>query len=198
MRDHESEVGMREKPVGMNRRLMLGATVLGLPAFGLFALAAQTGRIDILTPVLPEDGTLPAVGGVTFEGQPVPGLSRSAFSEGVTLLNIWASWCPSCRIEHPALMALSRRADVRLFGLAADDTETNAGGYLREHGNPYRRLSLDQGRVYQRALKHRGIPQTYVFRADGRFVDKITGELTPDLITARLEPAIARAALPVA
>lgn len=91
-------------------------------------------------------------------------------------------------------MALSKRPGIRLFGLAADDTEANAGAYLREHGNPYHRLSLDQGRIYQRALKHRGIPQTYVFRADGRFVDKITGELTAENMASRLEPALARAA----
>lgn len=178
----------------IDRRMMTGGLLLGLPAFGVVGYAAQTGRIDLLTPVLPENGDLPAVPGVAFDGRPVPGLARAAFSEGVSLLNIWASWCPSCRIEHPELMALSKRPGIRLFGLAADDTEANAGGYLREHGNPYHRLSLDAGRVYQRALKHRGIPQTYVFRADGSFVDKITGELTAETMASRLEPALARAA----
>lgn len=180
----------------IDRRLMLGATLLGLPAFGIVGYAAQTGRIDLLTPVLPDNGDLPPIEGVTFEGKPVPGLNRAAFSEGVTLLNIWASWCPACRIEHPALMALAARPEIRLFGLAADDTATNAGSYLRDHGNPYRRLSLDESRVYQRALKHRGIPQTYVFRADGGYVAKITGEITEANLKSELEPAIARAALP--
>lgn len=186
--------GLEKQKSGLvDRRLLTGFALLGIPSFGLLGMAAQTGRIDLLTPTLPENGDLPALSGVTFNGTPVPGLTRAAFSGGVSLLNLWASWCPACRIEHPELMVLSKRPGIRLFGLAADDTEANAGAYLREHGNPYHRLSLDQGRIYQRALKHRGIPQTYVFRADGGFVDKITGELTPQLVEMRLMPAIAKA-----
>lgn len=177
----------------VDRRVLLGFAGLGLPAFGVLGYAAQTGRIDLLTPVLPENGDLPAIPGVTFDGKPVPGLARAAFFEGVSLLNVWASWCPSCRIEHPELMALSKRPGIRLFGLAADDTEANAAHYLNEHGNPYHRLSLDHGRVYQRAMKHRGIPQTYLFRRDGSFADRITGELTAELVEKRLLPAIALA-----
>lgn len=182
----------------LTRRLAIGSVLFGLPAAGIVGYAAQTGRIDILTPVLPENGDLPGIPGVAHAGRPVEGLSRAAFSGGVTLLNIWASWCPQCRIEHPELMRLAERPGIRLFGLAADDTEANAGGYLREQGNPFARVAVERGRVYQKALKHRGIPQTYVFRADGSFVDKITGELTPQNIAARLEPAMAKAAMPVA
>jgi cytochrome c biogenesis protein CcmG, thiol:disulfide interchange protein DsbE len=178
----------------LTRRLAIGSVLFGLPVVGLLNHAAQTGRIDLLTPVLPEPGDLPPLPGLVFEGKPVEGLSRQAFSGGVTLLNVWASWCPQCRIEHPELMALSKRPGIRLFGLAADDTEANAGAYLRAHGNPFSRVSVEQGRLYQKALKHRGIPQTYVFGADGCFVDKVTGELTPETIAARLEPAMAKAA----
>lgn len=189
------------KPVALSRpsrRLVAGALLLGLPVLGAFGYAAQTGRIDLLTPVLPENGDLPGIPSVTHEGRPVEGLSRAAFAGGVTLLNIWASWCPQCRIEHPELMRLAKRPGIRLFGLAADDTENNAGAYLREHGNPFSRVSVERGRIYQRTLKHRGIPQTYVFRADGSFVDKVTGELTPENIASRLETAMAKAAAPAA
>ncbi len=172
---------------------MLGGLLLAAPTLGAFGYAAQTGRIDLLTPVLPENGDLPAVPGVLNGDRPVPGLTRAAFFDGVSLLNIWASWCPNCRMEHDELMALAKRPGIRLFGLAADDTEANASAYLRAHGNPYSRLSLDHGRVYQRALKHRGIPQTYVFRADGVYADRITGELTPDIVATRLLSMIARA-----
>ncbi|HRE22226.1 MAG TPA: redoxin family protein [Rhabdaerophilum sp.] len=183
---------------GPSRRMMAGSLLFGLPVLAAFGYAAQTGRIDLLTPLLPDNGDQPGIPGVLHAGQPVLGLSRAAFAGGVTLLNIWASWCPQCRIEHPELMRLAQRPGIRLFGLAADDTEANAGSYLREHGNPFARVSVERGRVYQKALKHRGIPQTYVFRADGAFVDKVTGELTPQNIAARLEPAMARAALPAA
>lgn len=176
------------------RRMMLGSVLLSVPLAGGVLYAGQSGRLDLFTPLLPEDGDLPPVPGVMWNGAPAPGLTRAAFGEGVSLLNIWASWCPACRIEHPELMRLSARPGIRLFGLAADDTEANAGQYLREHGNPYHRLSLDKGRLYQRALKHRGIPQTYVFRADGAYAGKISGELTAALVRDELDPMLARAA----
>jgi cytochrome c biogenesis protein CcmG/thiol:disulfide interchange protein DsbE len=176
-----------------NRRMMLGATLFGLPLAGGFMFAAETGRIDVLTPRLPDEGDLPPVPGVVWQGKPVEGIRRAAFFEGVSLVNVWASWCPNCRAEHSELMHLAARPGIRLFGLVADDTEANAAHYLKEAGNPYSRLSVDAGRVWQRALKHRGVPQTYIFRADGVFVDKITGELTPEIVAARLDPALQRA-----
>lgn len=187
---------MSTETPSMTRRVILASAAMGLPAVGILGFAAQTGRIDVLTPVLPADGDLPAVPGVTFAGAPVPGLTREAFSEGVTLLNVWASWCPYCRAEHERLMYLSERPGLRLFGLLADDTEDNARAYLAEAGNPYRRLSADHRRTYLRALKQRGVPSTFVFRADGSFVYKIAGELTGDNIAAWLDPAIERAKRP--
>lgn len=179
------------------RRTVLGSAALCVPLAGGFLFAAATGRIDVLTPALPDAGDLPPIPGVQFGGAPVDGLARAAFRKGVSLLNVWASWCPNCRMEHGELMRLSARPGIRLFGLLADDTEANAAHYLAEAGNPFSRLSLDRDRRYQRALKHRGIPQTYIFRSDGTFVDKITGELTPDLVANRLDPAIARASTEV-
>lgn len=180
----------------LNRRTAFGLIAFGAPVVGAFGYAAQTGRIDLLTPTLPEQGELPPIAGVLSSETPTPGLSREAFSGGVTLLNVWASWCPNCRMEHAELMTLAKRPGIRLFGLATDDTERNVSDYLFEAGNPFQRLSLDTARVYQRTLKHRGIPQTYVFRADGTYANKITGELTPQLVETQLMPMIGKASLP--
>jgi hypothetical protein len=90
-------------------------------------------------------------------------------------------------------MALSKRADIRLFGLAADDTASNAARYLRDAGNPYSRLSLDSERTYQRALKHRGVPQTYVFNTQGQLVERISGAMTTHTVESVLLPAMEKA-----
>lgn len=177
----------------LDRRILIGLLGLGIPAGAAFGYAAQSGRIDVLTPVLPDQGDLPPVAGVISHGLPTPGLRREAFSEGVTLLNVWASWCPNCRAEHGELMKLSEREEVRLFGLASDDRDDHVAAYLKEAGNPYQRLSVDHKRVYVRPLKHRGVPQTYVFNANGIFVQKISGELTKDIVAQSLMPAIERA-----
>lgn len=175
------------------RAVLLGVAGLGAVGTGAVVYAGQTGRLDLFTPHLPEDADLPAIPGVMQGNAPVLGLTRSAFFDGVSLLNVWASWCPDCRSEHGVLMALSRRDGIRLFGLAADDTAANAARYLREAGNPYSRLSLDAERTYQRALKHRGVPQTYVFNTQGQLVERISGAMTTPVVESRLIPAIARA-----
>lgn len=181
-----------------DRRMLLGVAVLGVPALGALGYAGQTGRIDLFTPTLPEDGNLPPLPGVSFNGEPARGLTRSAFFSGVSLLNVWASWCPDCRVEHPQLLALARQGGFNLYGLAADDTLANASAYLNEHGNPFSRVALDVDRRYQRALKHRGIPQTYVFDTHGRVSERITGSLTLSLVAERLMPAIEKARMSAA
>lgn len=177
----------------LDRRVFLGLAGLALPAAGAFGYAAQTGRIDLLTPTLPEEADLPPLPGLTFNDQPIKGLTRSAFFSGVSLLNVWASWCPDCRSEHDMLMKIAQWPGIQLYGLAADDTIANASAYLREAGNPYSRVSLERDRLYQRALKHRGVPQTYVFNTRGEYVDKVTGVLTQASVESRLLPAMDRA-----
>ena len=80
----------------------------------------------------------------------------------VVLVNIWASWCISCRYEHPLLMAFSRSSSAALYGMNYRDTREQALQWLKDYGNPYResafdplaRTGLDFG-VY-------GVPETYV------------------------------------
>lgn len=175
------------------RAVLLGLATTGAIGAGAVVYAGQTGRLDLFMPQLPEDADLPAIPGVMLGGAPVHGLTRSAFFNGVSLLNVWASWCPDCRSEHGVLMALSKRAGIRLFGLAADDTASNAARYLRDAGNPYSRLSLDSERTYQRALKHRGVPQTYVFNTQGQLVERISGAMTTRTVESVLLPAMEKA-----
>lgn len=187
-RDRPAKAGL------LDRRVVAGAALLSVPALGLVAFAAQTGRLDLLTPALPESGDLTEVPGVQFRGTQTPPVVRQAFFEGVTLVNIWASWCPYCRAEHEFLMALSERPGIRLFGIVADDSEDKVAAYLKADGNPFQRLSVDHRRAYLRAFKQRGVPATYVFRQDGLFQHKINGGLTRELVDNRLLPAVQAAA----
>ena len=68
------------------------------------------------------DFAMPAV-----EGLGVPGFNSASLRTGqVTVVNVWASWCGPCRLEHPLLMELSQRKDIRLFGLNYKDEPENA------------------------------------------------------------------------
>lgn len=176
------------------RRMVLGAALLGLPAMGAVGFAAHTGRIDLLTPTLPaHDAVLPAVSGVTLLGQPTPGISRASFSEAVTLLHVWASWCPTCRKEHALYQKLGERTDIQVFGLGNDDTADKMAEYLGKVGNPYKRLSVDMDRVYIRTLKQRGVPSTFVIAKNGTVAHRIHDALSTTLINTEIAQAINKA-----
>ena len=128
----------------------------------------------------------------------------------VWLLNVWASWCVSCRQEHPVLVELAKRQTVPLVGLnykevrgdgaidmdklppGADRTMVieRAAGWLAKHGNPYTlsvldldgRVGIDYG-VY-------GVPETYVIDKSGIIRMKHTGPITPDVFSGKILPLI--------
>ena len=106
----------------------------------------------------------------------------------VWLLNVWASWCVSCREEHSLLLNLARSAEVPLYGLNYKDQRNDAIAWLDELGNPYLisaadldgRVGIDYG-VY-------GAPETYLIDRDGVIRFKHVGPLTPEVIQGKVLP----------
>ncbi len=130
----------------------------------------------------------------------------------VWLLNVWASWCVSCRQEHPVLVEFSKKVKMPLVGLnykeVRGDTSFDvtrmkpeqeqslarerAGQWLARHGDPYTfsvldldgRVGIDYG-VY-------GVPETYVIDKSGVIRMKHTGPITPEVLEQKLLPLIAQ------
>lgn len=107
-----------------------------------------------------------------------PGFSVADFQGQVTLLNVFASWCVSCRVEHPLLMALAESGEVQIFGLAYKDDPRDSALWLDRYGSPYAATAADvDGRagiewgVY-------GVPETFVIGPDGRVAHRHIGPLT--------------------
>lgn len=106
----------------------------------------------------------------------------------VWLLNVWASWCVSCREEHPVLLDLARSGAVPIYGLNYKDQRNDALGWLSELGDPYLlsaadldgRVGIDYG-VY-------GAPETYLIDREGVIRFKQIGPLTPDVIQGKILP----------
>lgn len=117
-------------------------------------------------------------------------LSAQALRGQVWLLNVWASWCVSCREEHPILVELSRRKLIPIIGLNYKDESQAASQWLQQFGNPYTasvmdsdgRVGIDYG-VY-------GVPETFVIDQQGVIRYKFTGPITPADIEQRLLPLI--------
>ena len=124
---------------------------------------------------------LPAVPGLAKDGAPVPGLSSADLKGGVTVLNVFASWCAPCQVEHPMLMRLAREPGIRLVVIDYKEPNPAAGQkFLARHGVPFSAVGADaEGRaaidfgVY-------GVPETFIIGPDGVIRDKIVGILTPE------------------
>ncbi len=108
----------------------------------------------------------------------------------VWLLNVWASWCESCRIEHPLLVDFARTGAVPVVGLNYKDKDKPAIAWLAERGDPYfasvvdadGRVGIDWG-VY-------GVPETFVVDRQGVIRYKQIGPLTPEALQQRILPLV--------
>ena len=143
--------------------------------------------------------------------EPEKTLSPADMQGKVWLFNVWASWCVSCRQEHPILVEFSKKVDVPLIGLNYKEVRGDGGfdmgkmpaeeekklawqranQWLSEHSNPYKltvmdldgRVGIDYG-VY-------GVPETYVIDKAGVIRMKHTGPITPDVLGKKILPLLA-------
>lgn len=164
-----------------------------LPLFGFVAMLALLGVGLTLKPrEVPSvliDRPAPAFELAQLH-EPERRLSRDDLLGQVWLFNVWASWCVSCRVEHPLLMDLARSGAVPIVGLNYKDQPDKGIAWLAEHGNPYLlsvqdrdgRTGMDYG-VY-------GVPETFVIDRKGRVRHKVIGPLTPDALRDRVLPLV--------
>ena len=108
------------------------------------------------------------------EGQPVR--IRELAAQGPMVLNLFASWCAPCEIEHPILMGL-RGQGVRVVGIAYKDAPPNTQAFLTRLGNPYATVLVDRDGRAGVELGVTGVPETYVIGRDGTVLAKHTGPL---------------------
>jgi cytochrome c biogenesis protein CcmG/thiol:disulfide interchange protein DsbE len=108
----------------------------------------------------------------------------------VWMLNVWASWCVSCRVEHPLLVDMSKRNQVPIVGLNYKDTRDAGLKWLDKLGNPYvlsaydveGKVGIDYG-VY-------GVPETFVIDKQGVIRYKQIGPITPEAWDKTILPLI--------
>lgn len=89
-------------------------------------------------------------------------LSPGSWRGRVAVLNIFASWCESCVVEHEALMRLAKTGKVAIYGLAWKDKAVNVSPWLTAHGNPYQLIGIDEYGSATIPLALTGVPETFV------------------------------------
>lgn len=127
-----------------------------------------------------------------LEGRP-PGLKTEDLKGQVQLVNVFASWCGPCRVEHPLLMELKRKGVAPIHALNYKDSPSNARAFLAETGDPYERIGVDRDGRTGIEWGVYGVPETFVVDAQGRIVFKHVGPLMPHDVETKLLPAIEKA-----
>ena len=121
---------------------------------------------------------------------PTETLSTGDLRGKVWLLNVWASWCVSCRVEHPLLVQLAKASVVPVYGLAYKDDPDDGRRWLAQNGDPYTasivdrdgRVGIDYG-VY-------GVPETFVIDKSGVVRYKQIGPITPEALQQKILPLV--------
>jgi cytochrome c biogenesis protein CcmG/thiol:disulfide interchange protein DsbE len=150
---------------------LIALVALGL-LFGLFALNRDPHvQPDALVGKPLPDLTLPALD----NGRPLR-LHETAQPAPV-LVNIFASWCAPCEIEHPVLVGLKKQG-VRIVGVAYKDAPENTKAFIGRLGDPYAERLVDRDGRAGIELGVTGVPETYLVGADGMILAKHTGPLT--------------------
>ena len=137
-----------------------------------------------------------------FIGKPAPAFKLEQLHAGdkvftpedmkgrVWLLNVWASWCVSCRVEHPLLVEMSKQKLVPIVGLNYKDKRDEGIAWLKRFGDPYvlsaydvdGRVGIDYG-VY-------GVPETFLIDKQGIIRHKQIGPITPEALEKSILPLI--------
>ncbi len=119
-----------------------------------------------------------------------PGLSTADLKGKYSLVNLFASWCVSCKVEHPLLMELSKQNIVPIYGISWRDKPENTRKLLEEHGNPFTAIGNDfKGNVVL-DFGITGAPETFVINPEGKIIYKHLGPLTPDVIKDVILPMV--------
>jgi cytochrome c biogenesis protein CcmG, thiol:disulfide interchange protein DsbE len=164
----------------------------------LIAFAVLVGIFGVALKRAPDKGFVASA----LIGKPAPVFSlpnlldpsAAATNAGLSgkwyLLNVWGTWCVECRAEHQTLLDIKREGKVILVGLNYKDEDSAARAWLRQLGDPYEFVAVDQeGRA---AIDYGvyGAPESFLVNPQGIIVHKVVGVITPESWRDKLLPMV--------
>lgn len=102
--------------------------------------------------------------------------SQTAKSEPI-IVNLFASWCGPCLLEHPLLLSLEERHPDQMYGLLYKDTADNGRAFLERLGNPYTAVTMDPSGQGGLDFGLTGVPETFVISPEGKILLHVRGPL---------------------
>ena len=108
----------------------------------------------------------------------------------VWLLNVWASWCTACRLEHPLVLDAAKSGALRIYGLNYKDAPADAKQWLARYGNPYVSSLSDAEGLVGIDFGVYGVPETFVIDKEGLIRHKVIGPLTSETLRDTILPLV--------
>ncbi len=168
------------------------AIVFGIGLFSGDKSKVPSALIGRVAPAI----ALAPLEGLQRDGKPVPAFGNADLATGkATLVNVWASWCAPCRVEHPVLMGLAetdavKQGKVALVGMNYKDEAENARRFLGALGNPFSAVGVDRAGRGAIEWGVYGVPETFVIGPDGHILDKHVGPLDQNAASKLLQRAL--------
>lgn len=190
-------VAGRDAPQRRNYWLFLvPAAFLGLAGLLYWGFSRDAATVpSVLIGKPAPRAELPALDGLLRDGKPVPGITGATLAgDGVSVVNVFASWCVPCREEHATLTRFAREGKARLIGINYKDKPQNALGFIGELGNPYAAVGVDANGRSSIEWGVYGVPETFVVDASGMITEKFIGPILSEQQYQALLEAVGRAA----
>jgi cytochrome c biogenesis protein CcmG, thiol:disulfide interchange protein DsbE len=170
----------QERPSPIRKRLLLAIPLLILLALGLL-FKVNLGRDTKLVPSPFIGKSMPAFNTVDLlSGAPI---STQSLAGQAFVLNVWASWCATCRLEHGVFNQYQKtESALPIVGLNYKDVGADAKRWLDALGNPYQQIAVDADGKIGLDLGVYGAPETYFVDSSGIVRYKHIGEITMEIM----------------
>jgi cytochrome c biogenesis protein CcmG, thiol:disulfide interchange protein DsbE len=172
----------------LRRALFLLPVALFVAIAVYFLLALNPNRDPTLVPSALIDKPAPQFQLGGLEGG--AGLASTGLKGQVAIVNFFASWCEPCRDEHALLMGLEKQAGVPVYGIAYKDKQPDTERFLKQLGDPYHAIGVDENGRTAIDFGVYGVPETYVIDKDGRIRKRFVGPLNERQVTRELLPLV--------
>ena len=161
--------------------------IVFLVMVGFFAVGLRLNPREVPSPLI--DKAAPAFS-LPLLGAPDKKLATQDLRGKVWVLNVWASWCVPCLVEHPQITELARSGGVPVYGLNYKDKTEAATAWLGKHGNPYTATASDLEGLVGIDYGVYGVPETFVIDKQGVIRMKHIGPVTPEALRDDILPMV--------
>lgn len=119
-------------------------------------------------------------------------LTQADVTGDIILINVWATWCPTCKYEHPYLLDVAKNPQVKLYGLNYKDDQAAAQQWLQKYEDPYVFSIFDEAGTLGLDLGVYGAPETFVIDHNGIIRKRFAGAIDTRVWRREFEPLIAQ------